>query len=404
MTSLKTDSFPMPSPELASHPADAGLPALRVLFVAASPPNAPRLDIDKELRSLSRAFRKVPFERVHLSAITAATLSDILEEIIRCRPQIIHISAHSTSGAISLESESEQGSTLVPIQIIAEMIHTAGGVELVIFATNDALSSAYFLSMQGIKTMAFMRPVADSAAIRFSGAFYSSLAGGLAIPSAFSMARIVSAQERIASGHPVLFDRGHTGEGLILAIVVSNATLTADDVPGLHFAMEHLARKLNADLVATEPAITGSFLKRFWLWFKNDEQLHQRLREAEDAVLARGRDMPLSRVTSEYSLAIERIMNSFSNPNAPTNVAFVLDTLLIVQYPGPDGKSTLVVKQLTREEQRRISANPALMASPGDILARLMEHTTPTIPISGENQTILVEASESVGPTVPSAD
>lgn len=370
---------------------------LRVLFVAASPPNRGHLDIARELRAVARAFRKVPFDRVRLCVITATTLSDLLEEIIRVRPHIIHVAAMASRGFVYLEGESEYDECDVPIQRIADMVHAVGGVELVLFATEGAISAAYSLAMRGTRAMAFTPSLEDQKAIRFTNAFYSSLVAGLSISSSFEMATFMVADSNSTSprGEPVLFEPNNARQNVVPALLASDITLEGQPLLEVDAALAHLAQLLDAQVVAREEPILGSFLQRFWLWIKNDAQLHQRLRDAEDAVVARGRDIPLSKVVSEYALAIERIVTALGKAEGPARVAIVLDSLLVLRHPTSDGTGVLVVKQLTREEQRRLAAEPSLMSSPQELLSKLVEYA----PLPSSPQSHSISTSDEVRPS-----
>lgn len=220
--------------------------------------------------------------------------------------------------------------------------------------------------------MAFTPQLPDDKAIRFTEAFYSSLVAGLSIQNAFEMAKLMVAEQG-SGGVPLLFDSTGTVKGVLLALLVSDEVPTNE----LDGAVRAFAKLIDAEVVVADAPVIGSFFRRIWLWIKSDTGGQQRLREIEEALLAQGRDVPMSKVASEYALAIERIMNALSKPETPARVAFVMDSLLVLRYPGPDGAGAVVVKQLSREEVRRLAVEPSLMNSPQDLLSKLMEYAQP---------------------------
>jgi len=144
-----------------------------------------------------------------------------------------------------------------------------------------------------------------------------------------------------------------------------------------------LAENFDLELIENLPSIVGSWLKRFVFKAKgtlSSDEVKRRIEALEDGIRAHGIDMPKSESTAKYAEAIERIMNSVGKNASTERVAFLMDTLLVVKFPGPDGTPVVICKQLSRTEQDALNANHELMVDPEKLLFGLKEVVSGQLP------------------------
>lgn len=142
-------------------------------------------------------------------------------------------------------------------------------------------------------------------------------------------------------------------------------------------ALNQAGRELNFTVNREFPYVIGSWLQRFRLWWtraKSTPEVAATIDPAMDAARSKYVDKPKSEVALDYSTFVANIMNAMGQANGIDNVAFILDTMLIVRFKAPDGTSSMVCKQLTRDEQDALASSPGVLTDPRaivEILARV---------------------------------
>lgn len=164
---------------------------LRILFLAASPIDVPRVDADQEFARIRDAVAHHPNLTPEVrSALTFARLRKALQEV---RPHVLHITSHGTPGQLYFHRDDSGEYQAVPITAFARLLRAlAKDLRLVVLNACHSLEIAEALVAEdppitpwaiGMKTA-----IVDEDAIVFSNTLYDSLAGGAAIGDAHEAA------------------------------------------------------------------------------------------------------------------------------------------------------------------------------------------------------------------------
>lgn len=205
-------------------------PVLRVLVVVASPDNLDPLELGDELHRLVTAWKKQ--KKVEVEVIEGASLSRLREALSEKPYHVVHFMGHGgfdpKSGEGVLYFESPQGQAVaVSGRSLAAKLKDHASLGLVFLnACNTGRTAvaseaqpfagvASALVYGGLPAVLAMQfPISDSAAIRFSQAFYRHLAAGLSVDEAVTEGRqaIHSADpSNVEWATPVLFIRTADG-------------------------------------------------------------------------------------------------------------------------------------------------------------------------------------------------
>jgi hypothetical protein len=163
---------------------------IKVLFLAADPfrTGAP-LRLDEEVRAIDQAIRRgTARDTLELVPHFATRTTDLQDALMRHAPQIVHFAGHGNApGVIYLGDE--QGR---PHAVGKEALRGLFGilkdsVKVVVLNGCDTLSTVEALSEVVDYTIGMSRPISDESAIVFAQAFYSALAMGRTVLSAFEL-------------------------------------------------------------------------------------------------------------------------------------------------------------------------------------------------------------------------
>jgi len=163
---------------------DDGDKPMRILFLAANPPQTARLDLEDELRSLKQELRGVKFrDAIFLIAEHAVHPDDLIRHVREHRPNVIHFSGHGSAAGMLLRSD--KGSHQ-PVEGVALKRFLAGrGVDLVVLNSCHSRAQAEAIHSVVKTVVGTTDTVDDEAARRFTVAFYRSLGNGLSVGEAF---------------------------------------------------------------------------------------------------------------------------------------------------------------------------------------------------------------------------
>jgi len=170
---------------------ERALDKLRVLFLAASPIDVPRVDADQEFARIRDALAHHPNLTIEVrSALTFARLRKALQEF---SPHVLHITSHGTPGQLYFHRDDGGDYQAVPTTTFARLLRAlAKDLQLVVLNACHSLEIAEALVAEdppitpwaiGMKTA-----IVDDDAIVFSNALYDSLAAGVAVGGAHEAA------------------------------------------------------------------------------------------------------------------------------------------------------------------------------------------------------------------------
>lgn len=181
--------------EVLGHPLpQAIMSTMKILFFAADPLSAggerQRLLLDKEAREIKReVVAALHRDSVDFETCWATRLEDLRQGLLRERPQIVHFSGHGGSKGLVLESADGRETHRVGEAALEEFF-AAFRDKIRVVVLNACHSGPQAKAIARAVGCAIGTPagIADAAAIIFSAAFYSSIAYGNSVQTAFDQA------------------------------------------------------------------------------------------------------------------------------------------------------------------------------------------------------------------------
>jgi hypothetical protein len=200
---------PPPSAEPTPRPKVA-----QILFLAANPTEASRLQTDREHRMLKAEYERGADGKnpdAFLPPQFAVTIGE-LQRALDAEPAIIHFSGHGEADGLIITTEQNQPLLLGPSPLKRLFRRMQGKTELVILNACFSAQQAESISAMGIYVIGANHTVLDDACVEFSKAFYSALGRGKAYPAAYD-----EAITAIGTYHPLeeaKFEAWHQGQRL----------------------------------------------------------------------------------------------------------------------------------------------------------------------------------------------
>jgi diguanylate cyclase (GGDEF)-like protein len=185
---------------------------MKILFVSANPASTTPLSIDEELRSVEREIALSQHrDKVHLRATPAARPLDLIRDLNREKPDILHISAHGEeSGGIIFTGDDGNPRILAP-KLLAELFGALESPPRMVLL-NACFSFAQADEITKIVDVVISVPnvIRDEHAIAFSTIFYMSLCEGASVFSSFRQAIIgvkFNSSNYWQDGEPVILNK-----------------------------------------------------------------------------------------------------------------------------------------------------------------------------------------------------
>lgn len=165
-----------------------GGPILKVLLLLAGPTDEARIRLEAEHREI-RAILDHGQGRLIVEVSPATRVGDIIPELLRCRPDVVHFAGHGGRNGELMVEDDDGTAVPVPIDALAEVFSASGELVCAVFNSchtghhgSVALDAARFV-------VGATRPLPDRSAVAFSRGFYRALDGGRTIPEAFAVAK-----------------------------------------------------------------------------------------------------------------------------------------------------------------------------------------------------------------------
>ncbi|MDX1739983.1 MAG: CHAT domain-containing protein, partial [Rhodothermales bacterium] len=205
-------------------------PPLRVLVVMSSPKGVVELDLEHERKLIEENW--ADHDNVEVTFLDKATLENINKQVIENEYHVLHYMGHGDfdpeSGQGVLVMEDDDGNPdPVPAHALSVVLRKAKKMRLIFLNACETAKAAESTGQDpfaGVATalvmanvgdvLAMQFPISDKAAIKFSQAFYWSIASGLPIDSAVSEGRSaikLALPNSMEWATPVLFMRSETG-------------------------------------------------------------------------------------------------------------------------------------------------------------------------------------------------
>jgi hypothetical protein len=199
--------------------ADTGM-GMRLLFVAAGPMDEDRLRLDAEHRDIRRRIQSATWrDQITVEIVGAARATDLIDELNRTRPTILHLAGHGGQTGIALEDDHGMAVDVSTDQLQRLVRAAPTSLRMVVMNTCKSASQAHPMVKVVEASIGMTRSIGDDAARTFSAQLYSSLAEGVPLGNAFEQARLqVSLAGLPGDDIPSLFIRpGLKANGIVFA-------------------------------------------------------------------------------------------------------------------------------------------------------------------------------------------
>lgn len=155
----------------------------RVLIVSASPRDAARLALGKEMREISQLLRHASVGRYQVRMLPAATERDFRDEMLAMKPDILHFCGHGAASGILLEKEDGQAEVISGEALVdwLKVVIKSQKRRLELAVVNFCYSQKMLTELADIADVVIgptTEAVTDWEAVTFSTGFYMGLASG----------------------------------------------------------------------------------------------------------------------------------------------------------------------------------------------------------------------------------
>ena len=165
---------------------------LRILYVTAA--SEGDLRVDKEIRRVKKGVKSATLrDLVEIEHLSAATPSDLLDGMSGLKPHVVHFSGHANEDVLAFDTEDDgdnQGQD-VPADLFARAV---GAVDepplLVVLNACDSEAQLERLLIVIPMAIGMSDEIGDADAMSFAARFYTSIADGQSVRSAFEAARV----------------------------------------------------------------------------------------------------------------------------------------------------------------------------------------------------------------------
>lgn len=163
---------------------------INVLLLASQPWGSTMVDLLDEIRQVRWEIDKSAYgERVELQACPAARITDLLDGLSRHRPSAIHISGRGVPEGILLTAPTGRVAPISVEALIQLARFGTDGLSFAFFNVPDSLSFAGAAAQHLPAAIGLDGEMEPGAARVFAGQFYSAIARGFSVRTAFQQAR-----------------------------------------------------------------------------------------------------------------------------------------------------------------------------------------------------------------------
>ncbi len=170
---------------------------LTILFLAANPSDHTYLNLGKEMRQIEHSLERSKYrDAIRFTQKTAVRITDLRRALLDENPDIVHFSGHgSVEGAIYLENDHGR-SQKIPIPALGGLFKLfKDQVKCVVLNACYAVEQAEEINKYIPFVIGMKDVIKDNTAIKFSEAFYDTVAAGRGIEYAYDMAKVSLSME-----------------------------------------------------------------------------------------------------------------------------------------------------------------------------------------------------------------
>lgn len=206
---------------------------MKILFIGANPLSTGRLQLDEELRRIENEIGTSKYrEQVILKAKHAVRPLELIRELNREKPNILHISAHGVESEGLVLVNEDGTAQLTPNGFLLELFSTLETPpKVVVLNACFTFDLAVEISESVDAVIGIPGPVEDNYAVQFSAAFYMGLAEGVSLSYSFRQALLGARLNRPdywKNGEPQIINR--PGSTTNFKMVETGSSLPSESV------------------------------------------------------------------------------------------------------------------------------------------------------------------------------
>lgn len=163
---------------------------ITILLLAANPRGVDRLRLDEEVRTIDERLRLAQYrDRFNLEQQWAVRTGDILDAMLRFKPDIVHFSGHGSLDGDLIFEDAAGHARPVSAAALGALFRALEGVRCVVMNACWSAAHASQVAEHVDCVVGMARTVSDEAAIGFAAGFYRSLGEGKSVGKAFELGK-----------------------------------------------------------------------------------------------------------------------------------------------------------------------------------------------------------------------
>lgn len=164
---------------------------VKVLFLAANPPDTRRLRLDLEIREITEKIRASDFrDALEIISLWAVRPADLLQALNQHKPQIVHFSGHGhSSGGLVLEDSQGEAKPVGEDALRSLFRVLAGRIRVVVLNACFSETQAQVITEFVDCAIGTSHSINDQTASTFAAAFYRAIGFGASVYDAFEQGK-----------------------------------------------------------------------------------------------------------------------------------------------------------------------------------------------------------------------
>lgn len=180
-----------PSQAAAAPVPPVASPRIKILFLAANPSDTARLRLGEEAAAIDQALRLAAYrDAFDLEQAHAVRAGDLPGLLLRHQPHIVHFSGHGAESGEILFQDEQGRAQPAPVQALADAFRLLkDNIRCVLLNACFSLAQALAIAQHIDCVVGMTAAIPDREARAFAADFYSALAYGRSVQTAFDLGR-----------------------------------------------------------------------------------------------------------------------------------------------------------------------------------------------------------------------